>query len=351
MIFLFSTENKIISMKYLYLFFVLGSVLTSCTSPEGTTPSQSIDENFKWIVPTEGISGSLNFFPLAVDPQMTPANEINFIDDNFRVAMVKSGSDIRVYPYDFISKFEAVNDKIGNMEYTMTFCPKTKSGLVMNRQFKQSNFTIRASGYLFQDNQVLIDESSDTFWSQMLIKCIKGKYAGERIKTFHFVETKWATVKDYFPDALVFTNASVSNKSSKVSSKKEDLNKDNLIFGVPDQKLKSNQNENVHLFPFQDFEDGIQLKSARISSEKVLIIGNKEKHFITTYINNSNADFKAVQNQFPIIMEDSNNNKWDVFGKAVSGPRKGEQLKSLPSFFALDWAWESFYDEVFIFVD
>ena len=108
--FLFSTENKIISMKYLYLFFVLGSVLTSCTSPEGTTPSQSIDENFKWIVPTEGISGSLNFFPLAVDPQMTPANEINFIDDNFRVAMVKSGSDIRVYPYDFISKFEAVND-------------------------------------------------------------------------------------------------------------------------------------------------------------------------------------------------------------------------------------------------
>lgn len=45
-------------------------------------------------------------------------------------------------------------------------------------------------------------------------------------------------------------------------------------------------------------------------------------------------------------MEDNFNNKWNIFGIAVSGPRKGDQLKSLPSFFALGWAWENFYDNI-----
>ena len=125
----------------------------------------------------------------------------------------------------------------------------------------------------------------------------------------------------------------------------EVFNDDNLIYGIPDQKVKPSQNENVHLFYFGDFEDKIQLKSTRISNKKVLIIGDKETRFITSYINNSNANFKPVQNQFPTIMEDSNANRWNIFGIAVSGPRKGDQLQSLPSFFALRSAWESFYDE------
>ena len=173
-------------MKYLFLLFILNFTLISCTTSNDINPSVTIENNDKWIVPTEGISGSLNFFPLAVDPQMTLAHDIDFINDNARVAMVRTDEQIRVYPYHFISKFEAVNEKIGTKEYTITFCPKTKSGLVMNRRFKQNNFTIRASGYLFQDNQVLIDKNSDTFWSQMLIKCIKGKYAGEKNQNISF---------------------------------------------------------------------------------------------------------------------------------------------------------------------
>jgi hypothetical protein len=76
---------------------------------------------------------------------------------------------------------------------------------------------------------------------------------------------------------------------------------------------------------------------------KNLVIVNKHDHYITSYINNSSADFEAVQNRFPIVMKDSDNNEWNVFGIAENGPRKGEQLASSTAFFALFGAWEKFY--------
>ena len=334
-------------MKYLFLSFVLFFTISSCTSSDNSLPGDSTDIEFKWTVPTENISGSLNLFPLAKDPEMIQVKNIDFITEDSRVAMVSFGNEIRIYPYQFISRYEAVNDKINGVSFTMTYCPNTKSGLIMDRNFKIDNFTIRASGYLFQDNQVLIDENSDTFWSQMLVKCIKGKYAGERINTFNFVETKWSTVKEFFPDALVFTNSSIKNKTSNTNPKKDNIIKGDLNFGVLDLKL--NQNEKVHIFHFNDFESSIQLKTNRISNEEILVVGSKELQFIASYINDSKVNFKILKDQFPIVMEDSDHNKWNVFGQAISGPRKGDQLKSLPSFFALGWAWESFYNDIIVY--
>jgi len=331
-------------MKYLYILFILNFLLIGCTDSGDSSPSGTVNTDSKWTVSKNDISGSLNPFPLAKDPIMIKAKDIDFIFDNARVALVNFGNETRVYPYQFISEFEAINDKLNDIEFTMTYCPNTKSGLVMDRKFKIDNFIIRASGYLYQDNQVLIDESSDTFWSQMLVKCIKGKYAGEHLNTFNFVETVWSTVKEHFPEALVFTKTSIINKASNPNLKKNDLVKGELMFGVIDLKL--NQNESAHLFHFDDFIGNTKLKTVRISSEEILVIGNEEKHFITSYINDSQSKFKAVQDQFPIIMEDTNNNKWNIFGVAVSGPRKGEQLKSLPSLFALGWVWESFYSDI-----
>ena len=329
-------------MKNLLLLFILSFTIIGCTSEDGDSFTVSIEKDFEWIVPTESISGFLNLFPLAKDPLMMQVKNIDFIADNSRVAMISMGNELRIYPYEFISKFEAVNDKINDIEYSITYCPKTKSALVMDRKFKIDNFTIRASGYLFQENQVLIDESSNTFWSQMLIKCIKGKYAGEYMNTFNYVETKWFTVKEFFPNAMVFTNTSIASKNT--NTKKDNLIKGNLTFGIIDSKFK--QTKRAHLFHFDDSAENIQLNTIRISREEIIVIGSEENQFITSYINDSNANFKTVQDAFPVILEDSNSNKWNVFGIAISGPRKGDQLKSLPSFFALEWAWESFYEDV-----
>ena len=42
-------------------------------------------------------------------------------------------------------------------------------------------------------------------------------------------------------------------------------------------------------------------------------------------------------------MQDDEGNVWDIFGKAVSGPRAGEQLGMTSSYVAMWFAWAAFF--------
>lgn len=330
-------------MKRLYLFLVFIFIMLSCSDSGGITTFVPDNDEFDWIVEKNKVKGSLNPFQLALNPVMSRVKDIDFISDKSIVAIVTIGNEIRVYPYQFISRFEAVNDHINEVNYTMTYCPITQSGLVMDRKFKNNNFVLRASGYLFNDNQVLLDEKSDTYWSQMQVKCIKGKFAGELQKTFNFVEMPWKLVEEYFPEALVFTNTSVASKGV-VSTKKDPIETGELVFGIINFRL--NLKSEVYIYQYHDFSGGTVLKNTNIAGVKTLVIGNEDQHFISAYINDGNATFSAVQNQFPIVMEDDEGNKWNVFGVAESGPRKGDQLESPTALVALFWAWNEFYDDL-----
>ncbi|MEN8185676.1 MAG: DUF3179 domain-containing (seleno)protein [Bacteroidota bacterium] len=334
-------------LSFLVLSFL--SILYSCSSDEDQTNFVRDDEGYNWTIPDETLTGSFNPFSLAKDPVLTRVSEVNSISDASLVAMVSFGNEIRVYPYQYISKFESVNDVIDGKNIAMTYCPITKSGLCIDRNFKGEVFTLRASGYLHNDNVILYDEKSDTFWSQMKGECINGKYAGATIGTYNFIETTWKTVKENFKNALVFTNTSIANNKSDLLKRKDgDIEKSEKVFGY--FGVSKNINREINIYRYKSFASGIQLFPKNSSGSNIITIGSEDKNFITSYVNEKNVKFTAIQNQFPIVMEDQNSNVWNVFGIAVSGPRKGDQLESPISFVASWWAWDVFYDD-FIFTD
>ena len=154
---------------------------------------------------------------------------------------------------------------------------------------------------------------------------------------------------------MVFTNSSISTLGTNGNSNKADVKVGDLVYGIignskGKQSFGSSEVKatSVYIYHYDDFGTATTLKPLIIASKRTLVIGNKNDHYITSYINDSNAEFIAIQNRFPIVMKDSDGNEWDVFGIAVNGPRKGEQLASHTGFFALFWAWENFYTN-FIF--
>ena len=349
---------KTIEMKNLLMSIILVFILASCGGD-----SDDIDQienvvasepKFEWTIPESLINGSNNPFPLAKDPNLLEVKDVDFLFDVALVAAVKIDGQVKIYPYNFLNTFESVNDNINDKSYALTYCPLTKSALLINRVHKNEEFVLRASGYLLHDNVILKDENSDTYWSQMLGQCIKGSYAGDFNNTFNFVEMTWKTVKENFPDAQVFTMASVESSTVSAAQKKTDIKIGDLVYGIIgtsryQQALGSNDSKSteVFIYHYDDFGTETTLKTITIDGSKTLVIGNKEDHYITSYINDSNVEFEAVQNRFPIVMKDSDNNEWDVFGVAMNGPRKGEQLESHTAFFALFWAWENFYNNFY----
>ena len=317
-------------------------------SNNGSGSNNSTGNPINWIVPINTVNGNFSPFPLAKNPSFTRAKDVDFISDNSLVAMVSFNNEVRVYPYKYISRFESINDVMDGKNIAMTYCPITESALCWDRNYKSDLFTLRASGYLHFDNVILHDKNSDTFWSQMLVKCIRGKYAGETHNTFNFIETTWETVIDNFANALVFTNSSVNNNdgNSKSNGVNKDIRDGDGVFGIINFRSNKKIKSEIFAYQFESFNGEVKLFSKNISNQNIIVVGNEELRFITAFINDRNATFTAVNDQFPIVMEDDGNNKWNLFGIAVSGPRKGQQLQSPVSFVASWWSWNQMYDDI-----
>jgi hypothetical protein len=316
------------------------TVFYSCTNTDDSLNTFTQGElNYDWTVPKISIVGKFNPFTLAENPSFTKVKTISNISDNELVALISINNEIRVYPYKYISFYECINDNINTHKFALTYCPRTQSTVCWDRNFKSETFVLRASGYLFKENLVAYDTTSNTYWSQMLLKCIKGKYADEENTTFNVIETTWKTASNYFPEALVFTD-----KSIKKNQKIINLKKDTKFYGIINNSF--NSNEKAFLYKYKEFENGIKLYTKSINSRQNIIIGGKRHHFITSFINDSNAVFSPVQNKFPIVMKDDKGNSWDIFGVAISGSRKGVQLASNKSYVALEWAWKKFYTDL-----
>ena len=60
-------------------------------------------------------------------------------------------------------------------------------------------------------------------------------------------------------------------------------------------------------------------------------------------------DFSTPVQGLPNIMQDSEGTVWDIFGKAVSGPREGEQLTPLNSYMGFWFAWATMHPGIEIY--
>lgn len=328
--------------------FVIFTLLFACSDSNDLDPTIGpISSGYEWTVSENSITGSFNPFPLALDPTFRTADEIDFIAEESLVAMISFKNEIKIYPYQYLNRFESVNDNLNGINYSLTYCPITQSALCWDRDFKNNTMVLRASGYLLKDNMVAHDANSDTYWSQIGAECIKGKYAGETNKTYNFVETKWKFVKQYFPNALVFTNSSIANKSSIITKKtSSELKVEKNLFGIIEKS--PNGSKRVYGYNYSMFEGKTKLYENRVNSRNVVIIGSSDLHYITSFFHDTNSEFIAVEDEYPIIMEDNKGNKWNIFGIAQSGPRKGDQLASPTNFVALISAWQDFYSSIII---
>lgn len=325
-----------------------GEMDMSFESDSSTTPDSEENPpvtNSNWTVPANTVTGIFSPFPLAINPTYRKVNEIDFIKKGSLVAMVSFKDVIKVYPYQYISRFESINDQLNDVNIALTYCPITQSTLCWDRDYKNSSMVLRASGYLHKDNLVAHDAESNTYWSQMRAECIQGKYAGESITTYNTIETKWEIVLEYFPNALVFTNTSIdSNIENRSYKSKQDVEIGDSVFGVIEESQKGTIT--VFGFTYDMFQESTQIISKNINGKKTIIIGNSDLHFMTSFIDDANVAYTAIQNQYPIIMKDNVGNQWNIFGIAVSGPRQGEQLQSPLCFVAYYWAWQDFYDNI-----
>jgi hypothetical protein len=327
-------------MRLFYLFLIF--IFISCTSNNDEIISNiEQEESSIWIVDKNDIKGGGKTYDLSVNPKFGNVSDFEKLSDHEKVALISFNNEVRVYPYFFTNHFEVINDVFNNNNIAVSYCPLTKSGICYNREIDGNIYQILASGFLYKDNMVPADKDLKFYWSQMLMTYIGKENTGKSISNYNLIETNWKTVKEYFYDAKVYYH--VKRTAGETDPQLSRTQDSQYIYGVIEEK----NNTRVELFSYNLFKNKTKLISKIINNKEVIIIGSEEKYFVTSYYKKDNLEFYLLDDSnFPNILSDNEGNIWNIFGYAISGNRKGEQLESPKAYVAQFWAWKDFYSNL-----
>ena len=120
-------------------------VFGSCDTVDDINQNKPNDTPFQEIQWEEDVTGQLLPWELIQNPEHTAANEIDYLDDNELVFIIKTGETVFAYPLRFML-VEVVNEDFDGALTAVTYCPITKSAIAWNRLLGGDTLLLTASG-------------------------------------------------------------------------------------------------------------------------------------------------------------------------------------------------------------
>ena len=108
----------------------------------------------------------------------------------------------RAYPLAVLNWHEVVNDDLGG-PLLVTYCPLCGSGVVADRLVAGRPATFGVSGYLWHRDLVLYDARTESLWSQLLARAVRGPRTGDRLALRPSALTTWREWRREHPDTSV----------------------------------------------------------------------------------------------------------------------------------------------------
>ena len=133
--------------------------------------------------------------------QFVSAEDAIHVNDEHIVMGVRIGSDARAYPVRILNFHEIVNHTVGGTKISLTYCPLTASGI----NIAGDGIEFGNTGGLYNNNMVMYDRETESFWGQMRLGSILGPRAGERLKHLPVYQGTWKTWRELYPETLVLS--------------------------------------------------------------------------------------------------------------------------------------------------
>ena len=341
----------------------------SCTSSSVETNSEVEVEPCTgkgWIIPCQQIVNAVgkDDIPSIDSPKFTTASDVSFLDDWELVLGIKIGDKLKAYPNVILYYHEIVNDFINDTPVAITYCPLTGSGIAWNRNIEGQTTTFGVSGLIHKNNLIAYDRSTNSSWSQMKNKSVAGELKSTPIETIQLVEMTWGAWKNAFPESQVLnTNTGYDrNYDQYLYGKDYSEDNDHILFPIYNEDHRLERKNLVHSiihdsqvksYPLSAFESFFQVFNETLVDKKIVVAGNSKINLAISFSrvlkDGTELTFNSVDKQFPIVLEDTEGTKWNIFGEAVSGPREGQQLQPVQSYNAYWFAIADFYPFPIIF--
>jgi hypothetical protein len=329
-------------------------ILSSC-KPNSNLPGDSAE----WLIPSNEVQDGgpgQDGIPALSDPPFIPVGQVGFLSPGDLIIGVRFGDTIWGFPHRILDRHEIVNILGGANPFVLSYCPLTGTGMAWPTRAGDSNPSYGVSGLLYNSNLILYDRQTESYWAQMMMKCVSGPRIRENAQMLHVIETTWSTWQQLYPNSQVLSNQTGFSGGYDVYPYGDYKTSTGLLFPVSGQDGRLHPKERVHgvivgdqtkTYIIRNFTGAALSVDETFNGTDIVVVGNAALNFAVSFertlSDGAVLSFSAVQDALPAVLEDNEGNRWDIFGRAVSGPRGGSQLTPTVSYNAYWFAWVAFF--------
>ncbi len=200
------------------------------------------------------------------------------------------------------------------------------------REVDGETLTFAVSGLLWERSLVMIDEESDSLWSHLLGRCMRGEFEGHQLKRLPGEMTNWKKWLELHPK----TTAAIMKRSSRTYRRDFYKAPDRYLIGCERGKL-------VRAWPFPDLVKH-PVVNDRLGKETLLIVFDAENFTAAIYDRTVDGRELTFEQNGKTLIDRETARRWDpLTGKSLGEDHPTVQLKRLPGVVSYTKAWRRFF--------
>ena len=350
-----------------------GSGTPSPAEGGGDTPAPLVD-------PDEIVSGGPppDGIPPIDEPKFLAPGAVGFVTDQEPVLAVEVGGEAKAYPLQIMTWHEIVNDTIGGVPVTVTYCPLCNTGIAFERPTIDGQLLdFGTSGKLYNSNLVMYDRQTESYWAQATGQAIVGELTGRQLE---FVPARILSFADWTadnPDGLVLSDdTGFGRPYGENPYVNYDSSGDPFLFtgerdtrlGQTDRVLGLDIGGDVVAFPYAELEERADgrwsVVADEVGGQPVVVIWkdgttsaldepeiafSREVGAVAAFDPQVGEDILTFEATRDGIRDRGTGTIWNISGLAVAGPLEGERLEPLVGIDSFWFDWVAFHPDTRIF--
>lgn len=297
---------------------------------------------------------------------VTTREAAKWLDPREPVIVLNLGGEARAYPLQILTWHEIVNDTVGGVPVSVTFCPLCNASIVFDRRLDGQVLDFGTTGRLRKSDLIMYDRQSESWWQQFSGRAIVGDRIG---RTLTRVPASIVAFEDFgkaYPGATVLSRQTGHNRSYGTNpyAGYDNIDQHPFLFRDPvDPRLPAMERVlnvsvgDVHrLYPFSRLVDGAVLNE-EVGGEPVLIMSRvgtlsaldssrivdaRTIASVTAWKRTLDGRVLAFERRGERVVDIETGSEWNLLGQAVTGPLSGRSLGPAPGGVHFAFAWLAF---------
>lgn len=347
-------------------------------SPPAGAEAQFSTDFSKHTVPySEILSGGppKDGIPAIDNPKFVSVEEADeWIGPQEPVALFRVGDDARAYPLQILIWHEIVNDTVGDVPVTITFCPLCNTVIAFDRRLDGRVLDFGTTGRLRFSNLVMYDRQTESWWQQATGDTIAGELVGRRLKFLPAQLISWEDFKTTYPEGQALSRETGFNRSygQNPYAGYDSINSSPFLYRGPEtpgelpamaRVITVELGDEAAAYPYDVLQEMPAVNDA-VDGEPIVVFwspgtnsaldvgaiaSGRDVGTANTFSRQLDGQTLTFRAEGDKITDEQTGSEWNILGQAVKGELAGSQLEPVVNVNHFWFSWAAFRPETRIY--